>query len=445
MPFPADVLVLTALAEQDLFAALSLIDVNSSLRHIILDDVVSVKLIIRFLRNNKKALVHGWVKVTGHDVIHLAHACTALQSRMDHETIYTAMKEYLAILLDRCPAGFLFNPDFLDYETLVEQQVSADVWDHQKEMHKVYLWPERWSYSNQIRFLYTVDIKEVKWIYSETFNYLYSQADILDGYDLVHRVFTRWTVPEVSSLFLSTPTTHPLLQEQVLFCGRYLTEILSVKLEVRDFPQAVPWYETNLDKAVETFLEMEAFLLQPKFDYLAGLKLDKKRQLWQVMKERETVRGLWQYVPFGTDRWNACLSRQAMVLEKVVQQADWSPFERAWWFSMLFAGQAYVPTSYDEIILNSFETKVDAIAWLFLASCHSTTPNDLGGCHYCFSVYTSYCPSPVSTDLKSWGSRLSADERMQTLRKIKANAAAFAECCYFPGAFRALEVAWMEE
>jgi hypothetical protein len=89
MPFPADVLVLTALAEQDLFAALSLIDVNSALRHIILDDVVSLKLIIRFLKNNKKALVHGWVKVTGHDVIHLAHACTALQSRMDHERIYT--------------------------------------------------------------------------------------------------------------------------------------------------------------------------------------------------------------------------------------------------------------------------------------------------------------------------------------------------------------------
>jgi hypothetical protein len=148
MPFPLNAAFLNRLAELDFLATLALTDVSGSLHHFILDQVINVSLLTGFLKKNKKALIFDVddrtgskfrKTVTAQEIILLARACTALQRRMDHDELYAAMKDYLAILLRTCPFAALVNPDLKDYNTLKMMEVSEETWEQQEKMHQVYV------------------------------------------------------------------------------------------------------------------------------------------------------------------------------------------------------------------------------------------------------------------------------------------------------------------
>ena len=143
--FLHNTVVLRNLAELDILAALPLINASSSLCHFILDTIVSVPMVCRFLRENQYALLHDIhrTQFSRHDIILLARAITALQARHNHDELYKDIRDYLGILLARSPIELLINPEMLCVEDIGQKRIRKDDEEglRQSIKHNVYLGP----------------------------------------------------------------------------------------------------------------------------------------------------------------------------------------------------------------------------------------------------------------------------------------------------------------
>jgi len=104
MPFPLNLVVLNALAEVDLLGTLMLTCTSASLRRFIFEQVVSISILFRFLREHQYILFHDTYDrlFSNQEVACLHRAFEELQRRHD-ESLYTKFIGVLAPLLGRTP------------------------------------------------------------------------------------------------------------------------------------------------------------------------------------------------------------------------------------------------------------------------------------------------------------------------------------------------------
>src|SRR6266496_853575 len=105
MPFPLNHVVLSTLADNDLLAVLALMDVSSSLRQFILDQVLTSSVFCRCLRENQYVLHHDAKFGKLIPVEHVAWLCRAFETlRKRHgQLFYDETFGLLGPLLGRLP------------------------------------------------------------------------------------------------------------------------------------------------------------------------------------------------------------------------------------------------------------------------------------------------------------------------------------------------------
>jgi hypothetical protein len=100
MPFPASRVVLETLAFVDLLATLALAETSSSLRNLILNQVVGKSMITRFLRENQYSLYHdNHGKHFSNKEIALIHQAFAVVQSRHGLTLYDETAGFLGALI----------------------------------------------------------------------------------------------------------------------------------------------------------------------------------------------------------------------------------------------------------------------------------------------------------------------------------------------------------
>ena len=166
--FPTNVVVFQKLAELDFLATLSLTDVSSSLRQFILDEIVSVALLVRFLRENQCSFLNDihHRNFSNNDFTLLVRAFTALRRRMNDDDLYQNVKDYLAPLIWCSPRALLFNRE-MHCDKTVWETLSPNEKSDQLKMHAIYTNSKGRGY---ISLLNTDEMEALENLYNRIFS-----------------------------------------------------------------------------------------------------------------------------------------------------------------------------------------------------------------------------------------------------------------------------------
>ena len=214
--------VLQRLVEIDILAALSLTNTSSSLSRFILNTLVSVPMVCKFLRENQYTLFHDidHLEFSSSDILLIVRAITVFQGRHNHDELFMELREYLGILLARVPKSILFNEEMLPLEELLN---SDGTYRHEEAAQQSV---KHWVYTNPTgewygrRLLSKEGIRDLQDAYTDFIKYPHFSLHVPTYRGTRH----------FSSNFLATgKSSHPYLREQILFCSRYINEVISTR------------------------------------------------------------------------------------------------------------------------------------------------------------------------------------------------------------------------
>jgi hypothetical protein len=382
MPFPLNCVVLSALAEADFLAVLALTGSSASLYHYILEHVINASDLLCFLRKNQYALHHdsNFRLFSQEEIILLLRAFNTLQRRHGNE-FYDKSVGLLGPLLGCTPMSVFEKPLPSDYSCPLPPDRKGRI---------------RGSYSlESIRWHYSIRLKK-SWMHSPTY-----YADNGQAGDVVK-------IPDFKS------SDH--LKEDFLFCKRYIEDFnkyfrLSCDLERPSWKE----HEDTVLTAVTTIRKTSAENgVHP---------LIEKRCLQGLVKVGLSPRfENWEYIPTASPQVFLTLFNLPGWLEM------WTPSELGWWFGF---GLTQWPDTTKELIKMNFETKSDALIWLFLGAhhwFHSTDPSRFdsdGSDNFCCTNESYGCERKFIVELIS---SILPNDRIWAIQKIIRRAPEFGVC-----------------
>lgn len=382
MLFPLNRVILSALAEADFLAVLTLTGSSASLYHYILEHVISASNLLCFLRKNQYALHHdsNFRLFSQEEIILLLRAFNTLQRRHRND-FFEETVGLLGPLLSCTPISIFEKPLPSGYSYPLPPDRKGRI---------------RGSYSlESIREHYSIRL-EKSWMHSPTYYAVDGQAA-----DLVK-------IPDFKS------SDH--LKEDFLFCKRYIEDFnmyfrLSCDLE------RPSW------RAHENTILTAVAAIQKTSTENGVHPLIKKRCLQGLVKVGLSPRSVnHEYIPTASPQVFQTLFDLPGWLEM------WTPSELGWWFGF---GLTQWPEITKELIKMNFKTKHDALIWLFLGAHHwfhstdfSRFDND-GSDNFCCFRKSYGCERKFVVELIS---SILLKDRIWAVQKIIRRAPEFGVC-----------------
>jgi hypothetical protein len=411
-----NMVVLRNLAELDILAALPLINASSSLCHFILDTIVSVPMVCRFLRENQYALLHDThhTQFSSHDIILLARAITALQGRHNNDELYKEIRDYLGILLARTPKGLLLNPEMLCQEDLRHKNVGREDELSQRIKHAVYTTPFGNNWWDK-RLLRREEMKELGKAYAA---FLSSpQLNPLRERSEGNRHFYL--------NFLTTgKSRHPYLREHIFFCGHYINDVILTESKCK----ALFW--DNFHDSTGPIFSKETSVIVAKFIRFNDQLLENGSKIFiPEYLRRDLVSELidkWfehrgKAIAFGNRTCARGIPSADEIFTRLFESQLWNetetPADFGWWL-------AKSRICLDKISITNFASKREAVAWVLLGSHYSK-----GG--FGFSINrccSSYSTTRFDKKLLDVVLDLSLEDRVSTVKMIIYRASEFGVC-----------------
>jgi hypothetical protein len=322
MPLPLNRVFLTSLADVDLITVLVLTEVSSSLYHFILEEVLTISALCRFLRKNQYVFQpdQAYFRLFSNQEIILLHRAFEALRRRHGECFYQQTVDCLGPLLGRTPFAVFERPD-------LPADFAVPIPPNRKGRHRGLYRLE------SIRRDYSF-ILEKSWMHHPP--YIEDVGDFEDCFFSFH-----------------AETPNRFLREDFLFCKRYIDDFLTCYLIDPIFSRLKDRSGTLLDKVQE----IQEVFKQPCLD----LRFEKRcLQGFLRLELRPKNHGITEKVFLS-------------LFERPEWLDMWTISELGWWCAMGLS--QYGSESMQSLINKIFQNKCEAIVWLFLGA-HSWLHQD---------------------------------------------------------------------
>ena len=321
MPFPINRVILSVLADNDLLALLSLMDVSNNLRLFIQDQVLTSSLFCRFLRENQYVLYHdvksGELIPTKH-VAWLSRAFETLRKRHGKH-FYDDTSDFLGPLLSRVP----FEA-FQNIPRVPEKFPIADFDGKGRQIALYTLEDMTWYYKGRL---------ESSWMHQPRF--------LLDAGEAVQAFYD-----------FHGRSSHQYLRQDFLFCKSYID----------DFNACYNF--------IDPLTEMSAILKNPMIVLDAVIKIMKGPEDVDIclLKRKRCIQGVVEYLlsPYSLEQQIICEEMFKALFGLPEWLEMWNESELGWWYSLGLC--QYGPACVDSYIEQTFKNKRYSLVWLFLGS-----------------------------------------------------------------------------
>ena len=393
--FPMNMILLNAvllkhLADVDFFATLTLTNVNSSLKRLILDEIITVALMKQFLRENQSALCHDVDNrnFSSDERVLIVRAFTALQQR-NPEHLYEETKEYLPQLIRRYPISMFWNSDMIADSKIYS--LSSMELEIQKQMHAVYTAERGSAQDKWFTILRAEDLDRLKYLYETVLKRLYTNNFHDWGWDLGRLV--------CSTFIRSGKSRHPGIKEELLFCGRIINDLIAAEKPRQQVRSNCHIYGSDLSEIVDTIEQYESKLSNV---------CDRKSEVNGFMEFIFEQRGL--RIAFGN---RGEVSEQKIRTLHLQRWKSRHPSELGFWFF-----RTCCKMNPEEL----FASKREAVVWTVL------------GAHYqielFFPTVCYFCDTYASKNFEDMISQLHQEDKVWAMRQIVRLASEFAQCCF---------------
>jgi hypothetical protein len=319
MPFPTNRVVLESLIDIDFLACLALTDTCATLYDIILEQVVTLPKLCRFLRENQYALHHDHYHQHFSDKeVALLHRAFEVVQTKHGETLYDKTNGILGPLISRTPFELFKNSPALPDDFTMKTAP-----DRKGRQFAAGLWMIEWGY--EIPLLRS-------WMHNP------SRASQGDQRECGFRDF----IKENPILFL---------RGDFLFSRRYVDDFYKC-FDLTDYP-----IDKRFDRTQQSYLD-SVTTLRNTVERNGVYSLTAKRTI-QALLERDLR---WRGYP--REIITSATFRDLFRLPGWIE--IWSPPELGWWFSLGLT--QYGPEGLEGLIDQSFSSKRDALVWLFLGA-----------------------------------------------------------------------------
>lgn len=380
--------VLNHLIDIDFLATLTLTNANSFLKQLILDEIITVASIKRFLRENRFALYHDFYNqnFSSDELVLIFRAFTALQRR-DPERLYEETKEYLAQLISRYPISMFWNSDMLADDELYS--LSSTDLEIQKQMHAVYTTQTGSVKDRRFRTLGTKHLYLLKRSYGMVLKKLYTNNFHDPDSDLVFS----------STDFTSDKARHPAIKEELLFCGRIINDLIALEMPRQQLRSECYIYGSDLSEIVDTIEQYESKL---------SIVCDRNSAVNGFMKfifEQRALR-----IAFGNPGEVSGDKIRALHLRR---RNNRHPSDLGFWFF-----QTYCNMNPEKL----FCSRREAVVWTVLGAHYQT--------EICLPVVCYFCDIHAGKNFDKMISKLSQEDKVWAMQQIVRLASEFAKCCF---------------
>jgi hypothetical protein len=318
MPFPLNRVVLSVLADNDLFALLSLMDVSNSLHLFILDQVLTSSLLCRFMRENQYVLHHDVKRgelIPVQHVAWLSRAFEALRKRHGNH-FYDDTYDFLGPLLSRVP--------FEAFKTIPRLSEDFSLQYCDLKGRPVGIW--------------TLEDITRDYRYRLESSWIHQSRCLLDAGQTVSAFYD-----------FHKNYSHQYLRQDFLFCARYLSDfnacykLIDPISEMSENPMAML---DGVIKIMKGFEDVDISLLMRK----------------------RCIQGVMEYYlqPYRLERRKISEDTFKALFELPGWMEMWNESELGWWYSL--ALWQYGPAYVDTYIGQTFKNKRYSLVWLFLGS-----------------------------------------------------------------------------
>jgi hypothetical protein len=324
MTFSLNRVVLSCIAEMDLFAVLALADTSSSLRQFIHDQVLTSSLLSRYLRENQYVLHHDaqyFRLIPSQQVAYLARAFKTLRSRNSE----TAKRVY-----DESVGGFGPLLCLIPFDTLRQSPLPDDLsipdhdWNGRPQNQKYTIENAYWNYFHRLM---------KSWIHSP--RYLYDAGETSLGFYDFHQKYA-----------------HKYLREDFLSCKRYIDDYNTCYRLLN--PNGV----CHTAKLRLSLLEFVANIRNSSC--FSGLSLLLRKRCIQATAD------YWYLSPFRLDEQVTSAEEFQSLFESRGWLEMWDESELGWWYALGL--WQYGPDSVETFIKRTFKDKRNSVIWMFLGA-----------------------------------------------------------------------------
>ena len=328
MPIPLNRVILDTIAEVDFLACLSLTNTSNTLRSFILDNVITPTSLCRFLQANQYLLHHDIYRrfISPHEGACLRRAVETLRHRShrNEDSFYTKILPTLGPLLAITPQSYFERTPPLDPGFRVPgipdrkgRRFGFIVLDVIREMYEYRLLQWSWlHFPPQLR---------------------HAGVDFTDEFQVVHY------------------SDNPYLQDQLLFCGRYMSESRQCYKSLWTFE-----FSTE-DSKVEALAKVN------------NLRNGLKNLGLTLLHEKRTIQACFYFAvaPYTLQVVSADNFLSFFRLPEWMEL--WTPDELGWWCSF---GLSKYGSALQPLVDLSFKNTTESLLWLFLGAHHWLHPRD---------------------------------------------------------------------
>ena len=314
MPIPLNTLFLDTLSQVDLLACLALTDASATLHSLILDEVLTARTLCHFLCRNQYLLQHDIYGrfITSQELGRLRRAVEALRRRHG-DTFYAQVLPFLGPLIGLTPRTYFEKTPLPNPEIFFPLPPSDD------GSQKFISLPE-------IETIYDFRLYKSGLHYPHCF------------YDL-----GKWYFEEFNVIHFADFPAY--LRHDVLFCGRYLTELHRCYEHCRRAESSLDDSETTV-KHLQRDLRKSPLTLLHEKRTLQAYVLHSLKPFVEKGIYVDTFLSL-----FNTPKWKDM----------------WTFAELGWWYSL---GLVKFGSEIQPLIDSSFQSTREALLWLFLGAHH---------------------------------------------------------------------------
>lgn len=321
MAFPINTVVLATLADIDFLAALALAEASSHLQHLILDHVITITHLCRFLRKQQYVLFHDdyHLLFSDQEVVRLLRAFERLRLRHD-DFLYEKVVEFLGPLISRIPLHVFENPVSLPPDFAIPHP------------------PDR---KGRPRGYYRLDSIRCDYDYTFQRSWIHRPAYVQNG---GQRSQTFYRFHEES------PNRY--LREEFLFCKRYVSDFNTCHHVV----DIMPILTVGNDNHTITL------------DGIANIRKASNEQGLRPMFEKRCLQASLEVI-LGVkfiDQQAISASSFVAILEQPGWMEMWTPSELGWWFAIGLSQYGSKPI--EKYIDQCFVNKRAALMWLLLGA-----------------------------------------------------------------------------